>query len=67
MARNVYATTEEECEKLLAEMIEKNKAEIAEMKKKAKVKKQHKRGDHERSPLKVCGAESKEKLLLQLQ
>ena len=33
---NVYAKTREECEKLLAEMIEKKKAEIAEMKKKAK-------------------------------
>ena len=33
---NVYAKTSEECEKLLAEMIEKKKAEIAEMKKKAK-------------------------------
>ena len=33
---NVYAKTKEECEKLLEEMIEKKKAEIAEMKKKAK-------------------------------
>ena len=33
---NVYAKTREECENLLAEMIEKKKAEIAEMKKKAK-------------------------------
>ena len=33
---NVYAKTRDECEKLLAEMIEKKKAEIAEMKKKAK-------------------------------
>ena len=33
---NVYAKTREECEKLLAEMIEKKKAEIADMKKKAK-------------------------------
>ena len=33
---NVYAKTREECEKLLAEMITKKKAEIAEMKKKAK-------------------------------
>ena len=33
---NVYAKTSEEWEKLLAEMIEKKKAEIAEMKKKAK-------------------------------
>ena len=33
---NVYAKTREECEKLLAEMIEKKKTEIAEMKKKAK-------------------------------
>ena len=31
-----YAKTRDECEKLLAEMIEKKKAEIAEMKKKAK-------------------------------
>lgn len=29
---NVYARTKEECEKLLAEMIERVKAEIAEMK-----------------------------------
>ena len=35
MARNVYAHTEEECEKKLAEMIEMMKAEIAEMKKAA--------------------------------
>lgn len=34
---NVYAKTRDECEKLLAEMIIKKKAEIAEMKKKAKV------------------------------
>jgi hypothetical protein len=34
--RNIYAHTEEECEEKLAEMIEKKKAEIAEMKKKAK-------------------------------
>ena len=33
---NVYAKTRDECEKLLAEMIIKKKAEIAEMKKKAK-------------------------------
>ena len=33
---NVYAKTREECEKLLAEMIAKKKAGIAEMKKKAK-------------------------------
>ena len=33
---NVYAKTRDECEKLLAEMIEKKKAEITEMKKKAK-------------------------------
>ena len=32
---NVYAKTREECEKLLAETIEKKKAEITEMKKKA--------------------------------
>lgn len=33
---NVYAKTREECEKLLAEMIAEKKAEIAELKKKAK-------------------------------
>ena len=33
---NVYAKTRDECEKLLAEMIIKKKAEITEMKKKAK-------------------------------
>ena len=33
---NVYAKTRDECEKLLAELIEKKKAEIAEIKKKMK-------------------------------
>ena len=33
---NVYAKTREECENLLAEMIEKKKAKIAEMKKRTK-------------------------------
>ena len=33
---DVYAKTREECERLLAEMVEKNKAEIVEIKKKAK-------------------------------
>ena len=40
---NVYAKTREECEKLLAEMIEKKKAEITEMKKKAKAVYTHER------------------------
>ncbi len=57
---NVYAKTREECEKLLAEMIEKKKVEIAEMKKKQKRYKRTE-GRPRRSPLNSCGAKGKDK------
>ena len=36
ISKNIYATTREECEKNLAELIKTMKSEIAEMKKQAK-------------------------------
>ena len=57
ISKNVYAKTREECEEKLAELIKTMKAEIAEMKKQAK---NAYRGDHERSPLKICVVVSKE-------
>jgi hypothetical protein len=36
ISKNIYATTREECEEKLAELIKTMKAEIAEMKKQAK-------------------------------